>query len=105
MAITNFCSYQGQKLTLYRPIGLPTVRFPHAKFHIDRCNRIIDQLKPNSITLSRSQTWSQTCSELQFGLSRTIWLAIMRYQVCDQVYPSMVSDLSQIGSSYLDMSR
>jgi len=29
-------------------------------------------LKPNSITLSWSQTWSQTCSELEFGLSRHI---------------------------------
>jgi len=33
-------------------------------------------VRPNSITLSRLQTWhaawSQTCSELEFGLSRTI---------------------------------
>jgi len=30
------------------------------------------KLRPNSITLSWSQTWSQTCSELECGLSRTI---------------------------------
>ena len=32
----------------------------------------INALNPNSITLSWSQTWSHTCSELEFGLSRTI---------------------------------
>ena len=35
-------------------------------------NLSIAHLKLNSIMLSWSQTWSQTCSELEFGLSCTI---------------------------------
>jgi len=44
--------------------------------------------KLNSITLSWSQIWSQTCSYMEFGLSRTIYLASSELaglrHVCDQ---------------------
>ena len=68
----------------------------------------IGYLKLNSITLSRSHTWSQTCIALEFGLSCTIQLSsseLAGLRPAGKLVADLVSDLSQIGQSYLNMSR
>jgi len=73
---------------------------------------LVKDLRPTSITLSSSLAGSRAGCELvrkldsvmKFSLSRPNSITLSIYQACELV-ADLVFDMSQTGSSYLDMSR